>query len=109
MATYTGVTGHPFVGTGIGTYNFTLATTGPHIAQILLSCVPTSGLSVVVKQNGTTIFTSTALTATQNHFEVKVPINGMAADAISVVIASSTAIDQAPQTVKSIVTVSGGM
>ncbi len=67
-----------------------------------------SGVSVVVKQNGSTIYTMPSLTATQSAAQFKYSFQATAADSITVVIASSTASDEGLNGVQSIVSVGQG-
>ena len=99
----------PFVTSGIDTLNYTIAAAGLYYVQVQLTEVPPSGLSVLVKQNGSTVFTAPALSPTQIAQQFKVSLNCALNDVISVVIASSTAIDLQLNNVKSTVTIGQGM
>lgn len=67
-----------------------------------------SGVSVVVKQNGSTVYTSPTLSATQSAQQFKVDLNCALNDAISVVVSSSTASDQQLSGVRTTVTIGQG-
>ena len=98
----------PFVTTGADTLNFTIGTTGLYNVQVQSTEVPPSGVTVLVKQNGATIFTAPTLGQTQGAFQFKFSFLGTAADAISVVISSALAIDAVINNVKSIVSIGQG-
>lgn len=97
-----------FVTVGLGTLTFTIPTTGRYNVQAALTEVPPSGLSVVVNQNGSPILTAPVLTPTQIAQQFKVSFNATAADAITVVLASTTAIDEQLNTVKASVSIGQG-
>ena len=90
----------------LDTYQYTLATTAPHLAKIQLTEVPPSSISIVIKQNSTTLATSTAPAATQNHIELAVPFMGTSGDVIQFVITSTD--DAKLNTIKGILQVTVG-
>jgi len=102
------VLNQPQVFVGLGTLTYTVATTGNYNVQVQLSEVPPSGLSVVVNKNGSPIFTAPTLTPTQIAQQFKTSFQSSATDSITVVLSSSTAIDEQLNTVKSVITIGQG-
>lgn len=97
----------PFV--GLGTLTFTIPTTGLYNVKVDATEVPPSGLSIVVKDNGSTIFTAPVITPTQSAIQFKAGVFSLtAAHVITVVLASSAAVDSALNNVKSIVSIGEG-
>jgi hypothetical protein len=98
----------PFV--GLGTLTYTIATASLYNVRAQITEIPPSGLSVVIKQNGSTIFTSPVLTPTQVAQQFKYsPIVGAVNDVITVVLASASAIDSGLNNVKSTITIGQGV
>lgn len=95
----------PFVSVGLPTFAYTVPSTGAGIysVRVSVSDVPPSGISVLIKNNGSTIYTVPieSLSPTQNFVKYKTPpINLAASDAITVVVASSESVDNLLNTVK---------
>lgn len=108
-------TAYPFGGAGV--YNVKVQVTVPnglidsgagsgvaYVAPVLSS----SGVSYVVNQNGTPVFTSATLGAYQTEAESKTMLQCAVADVITVVFSSSNAIDNLLNSVKSIVSIGMG-
>jgi hypothetical protein len=87
-------------GDGAGSGNAQPGTPGPSVV---------SGLSVVVKQNGTTVYTAPTLSRTQSAQQFKTDLVCTTNDVITVVLSSSTASDETLNGVKSQITVAQGM
>lgn len=99
----------PFVSVGLDDYTHTIAADGIYNVHGELTEVPPSGVSVLVKKNGSTIFTAPTLTPTQSAMQFNTgPKSFAAADVITVVIASTDAIDNQLNTVKNIVSIEQG-
>lgn len=77
----------------LDTYNHTALTSNMYMVAISVTEQPPSGLSVVIKQNGTTKATAALPAASQNHVDLQVVLNCVANDVIAVVLSSSSAID----------------
>ena len=120
----------PYVQVGLGTLAFTIPSDGLYnvAAQVTvptavatgygagsagsdsnLGPVIQSGVTVQVKQNGSTKFTSSTLGVQQGAFQFKADLVCTAADAITIVIASSTTSDQQLSGVSSVVSVNQGI
>jgi hypothetical protein len=98
----------PRVDVGLVTDTFTIPSTGLYNLEAQITEIPPSGLSIVVNQNGSPIYTAPALTPTQSAIQFKVDINGVAADTISLVLSSSNANDQMLESVKTNVSIGQG-
>jgi len=103
----------PFVTVGLDTLNHTVAADGLYSVLVQFTENPPSGLSVVIKKNGSTIYTSPALGIAQIGQQLKFGFSAVATDAISVIISSSQvgapALDNQLNTVKSTVYIQQGL
>jgi len=90
----------PKVVNGLNTYVYTTTTSAMHVARIDVPIIPPSGMSIVIKQNTTTIATSAAPAATQGAITMSATMNCTSGDTISFVLSSSTAMDEQLNTVK---------
>lgn len=112
MATNTLILGKPQVANGLQTMTYTVPSTEQsrtYNVQVQLTEVPPTGLSVVVNKNGSPIFTAPAITPTQIAQQFRFSFIAAASDVITVVLASSAAIDAGLNNVKSTITLSTGM
>lgn len=100
-------TGHGGVGQGFGASNGYQQPSAQGSNQTSGSPV-ISGISILVKDNGSTIFTAPVLTATQSALQFKYPFQATSGHSITVVIASSTASDQGMSGVTSNVSIGQG-
>lgn len=80
---------------GLGTSTFTAVVAGAYLINVGTTVVPPSGLSIVVKQNTTTIFTAPAPTVHDKVVKVIVPAELAIGDVVSVIL-SSTNLQDAP-------------
>lgn len=92
----------------LDTYNYTVNTAGMHVASIQLTEVPMSGISIVIKNNSSTVATSTTPTDVQSTINLSVTINAAVNDIIGFVLTSSTPIDNQLNTIKAIINVHKG-
>ncbi len=76
----------------------------PPVASVVI----TSGISIIVAQNGSTKYTSTAFTPSQSEQKFKVDLSCTAADVILITPSSSTATDNTLNGLKFIYTVQEG-
>lgn len=67
-----------------------------------------SSLSVVVKQNGTTVFTAPTIEGDQSEVKFQYSFPATAADSITVVLSSSNASDEAMNVIQAVVSVGSG-
>lgn len=98
----------PFMLTGLDTLTFTIPSTGLYSVQVQSTEVPPSGIVIVVKQNGSTVYTAPTLTPTQGAVQFRQVFNFTAADAIQVVLSSGSAIDSVANNVKSTIYIQQG-
>lgn len=100
-------TGHGGVGQGFGASNGyqqppaagSNASTGTSVS---------SGLSVVVNQNGSPIYTAPTFAPTESAMQFKYSFQATAADSITVVLSSSTASDKTLNGLQSITSIAAG-
>ncbi len=93
------------------TLNYTVPTGGAGIytAHVELYNPPATGVSVIVKQNASTVYTAPTEGQTETYQKFKYSQIYADADVIGVVISSSTATDLVANAVKAIVTVRQGL
>ncbi len=101
-------TGHGGVGQGFGAGNSYQQPSAQGSNQTSGSAV-SSGVSVVVNNNGSPIFTAPALVAGQSALQFKYSFQATAADSITVVLASSTASDKGLNGVLSTTSIGQGL
>lgn len=98
----------PRVDVGLVTDTYTVATTGLYNLEAQITEIPPSGLSIVVNQNGSPIYTAPTLTPTQSAIQFKVDINATAADVITLVLSSTNTNDEMLNSVKTNVAITKG-
>lgn len=105
----------PQVSAGLTSGTDTLTYTVPagagmiYTAHVEVTNPPATGLSIVVKQNASTVFTAATEGQAQTAQQFNYSQLYAAADVISVVLSSSTASDKVMQAVNAIVTVRQGL
>lgn len=92
----------------LDTYNYTVKTAAVHYASIQMSVIPASGLSILIKQNSSTIASFSSPAPMQNVIDLACNINAAVSDVISFVISSSSPIDQQLNTIKGIINIHVG-
>ncbi len=98
----------PVAVVGLGTWTHNVVTPGLRTISAVASEVPPSGLSIVINVNGSPIATSVAPSAGQNHISLEVKTICAANDVITVVMSSSSVIDNQLNTVKTIIQTRAG-
>ncbi len=98
----------PRVDVGLVTDTYTVPSTGLYNLEAQITEIPPSGLSIVVNQNGSPIYTAPALTPTQSAIQFKVDISATAADVITLVLSSSNTNDTQLESVKTNVSIGQG-
>lgn len=96
-------------GTDTLTYTVPSGAGGLYYVAVQFTEVPPSGISVIVKQGSSTVFTAPSVSPTQIAQQFKYSQIFAAADVISVVLSSSSAIDKVANNVKATVAVGQGM
>lgn len=101
----------PFVLAGLNTWSYTVPTGGAGLYSVHVESSegPSSGVSILVKKGGVTQYTAATLSPTQGAIQFKFGMLLAAADAITVVMASSSAIDNQLNSVKTTVTIQQGL
>lgn len=97
-----------YVNVGLDTMTYTVPTTGNYNVKFEVTEVPPSGLSVLVKDNGSTIFTAPTIGQSQSAQQFKFSFQATATHIITVVLASAAASDQPINNVKSIISIGQG-
>lgn len=92
----------------LDTYNHTTLLAAVYQVKVDVTEIPTSGISVVIKQNFSTIVTSLVPAATQNTITIATPINCAISDVISVVITSTSAVEAGPNEFKGLINIHVG-
>lgn len=98
----------PYVNVGLDTMTYTVPSTGLYNVQVSLTEIPPTGLSVVINDNGSPIFTAPSITPTQLAQQFKFGFQATAGHAITVVLSSAAAIDAQLNSVKSTITIGQG-
>lgn len=93
---------------GLGTYTYTVPTTGIYTVRLQSTEIPPSGISILVKDNGSTVFTAPTLGETQSSIQFSFTKLYTAGHAVTVVLASSSANDNLLNSVKTSVGISAG-
>jgi hypothetical protein len=92
----------------LDTYQHTALLTSPYTVAVRLTETPPSGCTITIKQNSTTIASTSAPAAAQQVINLRGVINATAGDVIQVIIASSAAIDQDPQSIQATIQIVPG-
>ena len=101
---------HQFNFNTIDTFNYTIVNTGTKRISVSLNAIrgATDGITITVKQNGTTELTVTGSTAGAG-MTGNVLLNCTAADTIAFVVASTTAADAGPNQFKGFFGIDGNV
>jgi len=92
---------HQYNFSNLDTYNYTIQNAGTHtVSAKAQDFTNLSGVSVVIKQNGTILSTSPTQSSTQNELNVSYLVNCAAGDVISFVVSSSSPSDSGPNQIK---------
>lgn len=105
--TITGITQTKIL-TELDTYNHTALATSMYMVSCAVSEVPPSGITITIKQNGSTKATMAAPAAAQQLTQLQIVLNCVATDIITVVLASSTASDTGKNSFKAILNIHQG-
>lgn len=93
----------------LDTYNHTATAASPYFVKVDASEIPPSGLSIAIKQNGSTKITSIAPSASQSPISVQIVLNCALNDLISVVLSSAVASDTQLNVVKATINIHKGL
>ena len=97
------------VGVGLVTQTYTVPTTGAYNVRVDVTEIPPSGLSIVVNDNGSPIYTAATIGQTQSAIQFKYGFLATATHTITVVLSSSSANDNLLNSVKSIISIGQGL
>lgn len=97
-----------YVNVGLDTMTYTVPTTDNYNVKFQVTEIPPSGLSIVVNDNGSPIFTAPTIGQLQSALQFKFSFPAIATHVIAVVISSSAASDQPINNVKSIISIGQG-
>lgn len=89
----------------LDTYIYTVGTTANHVARLTINEIPPSGITITLKQNSTTIASTSAPNSAQQVVEIMRTLACTSGDTISFVVASSTPSDAQPQSFKGILNI----
>jgi hypothetical protein len=92
----------------LDTYTLTTSTTAAHVCKVMVTEIPPSGITVTIKQNASTIASTSAPAASQGVINLSATMPITSGDTISVVLASSTASDQSPNSFKANINIHRG-
>lgn len=81
----------PYVSVGLDDYTYTVPATGRYYVSLQATEIPPSGLSIVIKNGVTTIYTAPAVTETQIALQFRNTYLFTAADVITIEITGSSA------------------
>jgi hypothetical protein len=111
MATTITSFSHQYQINALDAYNYTIQTAGVHIVKVRISDVTTpAGITVVIKQNGTTLATASAPAAQSGKpITLNVLANCAVNDVMSVVVTSTTASDSAPNQIRGTINIHVGV
>jgi len=92
----------------LDTYNHTALTANMYTVSVDMSELPPSGLSVVIKQNGSTMATAALPADSQSNIKLQVVLNCAINDTIGVVLSSAQASDTGLNVVKGLLNIHVG-
>lgn len=96
------------VNIGLVTMTYTVPTTDNYNVKFEVTEVPPSGLSVVINDNGSPIFTAPTIGQSQSAQQFKFSFQATSTHIITIVLSSVAASDQPINNVKSIISISQG-
>jgi len=84
----------------LDTYIYTVNSSAPHVARLTINEIPSSGITITIQHNGSTVSSTSAPAAQQQVVELMATIPCAASDTISFIVASANASDGFPQVFK---------
>lgn len=96
------------VSVGLPTYTYTVPAAGIYSVLLDVTANPASSLSVLVKNNGFTVFTAPSFSVTQGAMQFKYTQLFAATDVMTVVLSSAAAVDNLLNSVKAICSIQQG-
>lgn len=98
-----------FVNSGTGTLTFTVPTTGNYNCQVQFTEAPPSSIVMLLKKNGSTVYTAPTIGQTQSAQQFKTSFQAAAADSMTVVYSAAAGNDLLMNNVKSNVSIGQGL
>ena len=95
--------------TNLDTYVHTALLASIYTVEVQLTETPPSGMSIVIQQNGSPMATLSAPAASQSVMDLQVKLNCAISDTISIVLASSSAIDKQLNNIRAILKITPGL
>jgi hypothetical protein len=92
----------------LDTYNYTVQTAALHYVSLVINEIPPSGITITIKQNSTTLASTSAPNIAQQVIQLAATTNCAVNDVLSVIVASSNPSDGYPQVFKGILTIKQG-
>jgi len=89
----------------LDTYTYTVKQAAMHVARLTINEIPPSGLTITIKQNGSTVVSTSAPAAAQQVVDLSTTLNCAINDTISFVVASTTPSDTGPNAFKGILNI----
>lgn len=101
---------HQYLLSNLDTYNYTVNAAGTHLLSVKLTDIASpAGLSIVLKQNGSTLITSITPAVSTNEINVNTMVNCAVNDTLTVVVTSTTASDVGPNKIRGFILLQGGV
>lgn len=98
----------PQVSVGLVTYTYTIPSAEIYTVRLQSTEIPPSGISILVKQNGSTVYTAPTLSPTQSAIQFNYSQLYAANDVVTVALSSSSANDLLLNSVKTSVSIGQG-
>ena len=92
----------------LDTYNYVVPTAGMYKMKVRLNEVPPSGMSIVMKQNSSTVASLSSPATSQQAMDLEIVVNAAMNDVLGLVLSSSQASDQGGNSFKAIYLLSQG-
>lgn len=94
------IANQPQVSVGLPTFTYTIPSAGIYFASVQTSENVPSSVAILVKNNGSTVYTAPTLSPTQGALQFKYAQLYAASDVLTVVVSSGAAIDNKLNTVQ---------
>lgn len=96
------------VGTGLGTWTYTVSVAGPYHVSAFLNLVPPTGVSVAIEKNGSNVITTGALNPNATEYNLDCFIAAAVSDVITIVVSTANTPDLSVQTIKAVMNLRAG-
>lgn len=99
----------PFVSCGLGSFTYTIKSTGVYNIGLTTTVLQSSSLAIVVTKNGSPIYTAPAFTPTQEGLQFNFNFLATAADAMVITLSSSNPNDLLLNSIKTTLSIENGI